>query len=197
MCLSPCSRGIWVWHKREMTFTSIREKQMVSVPKLVQLEDSPFLSLSCSLATWGWMETAPYSSSLLLCLWLYLSLPAFLHQEHRAQQGIEHGEHSPPWINQSFTWKGSSPDENGKNKSLSTRGSGLRRRSNYVFPLCVAMWMVLNLNLNFWHYQRAFCNKPFLRSVAFTHTHKKKLNIGLFSMLLSLPNKVVWQAVWQ
>lgn len=54
--LSPRWRGILVWHKREVTFTSIGEEQVVSVQKLVLLEDSPFLSLSCPLAMWGWME---------------------------------------------------------------------------------------------------------------------------------------------
>lgn len=65
----------------------------------------------------------------LACYFIFLLLSAVLHQKHRVQHGIKHGGHSPPWINKALTWKGSSTVENGKNKSLGTSSSGLRRRS--------------------------------------------------------------------
>lgn len=95
LSLSPCSRGALVWHEREVTFMSIREKQVIFVQQLLQLEDSPSLSLFCPSAMWKWMGNPHRAPALVLfclaCYFNFLLLSAALHQEHRVQQGIKHG----------------------------------------------------------------------------------------------------------
>lgn len=92
-------------------------KQVVFVQQLLQLEDSPFLSPFCPLAMWKWMGNPRTASALvffsLACCFNFLLLSAALHQEHRLQQGIQHG-HSPPWITKAAPWKGSNTAEKWK-----------------------------------------------------------------------------------
>lgn len=72
-----------------------QEKQVIFVQQLLQLEDSPFLSLFCPSAMWKWMGNPHRASALVLfclaCYFNFLLLSAALHQEHRVQQGIKHG----------------------------------------------------------------------------------------------------------